>query len=552
MNQVQPSSSGVTGDGVDVAIVTALPVERDAVLQHLDRYERVDQPGEPYPYYKGQIDIPGTSSSYEVVVTKLIDPGNLEAGIETAALIARWRPKYVFMVGIAGGLAEKGVNRGDVVIARYVHYYEPGKRTIKGEQRRPKQFYPDRVLYSKATNYDITTWQDDVGVPPPVGADGHIPRAHFGPIASGEQVITDPETVKQLLLECPQMLAVAMEAAGVGQAVENTKLSFIEIRGVSDPADPSKDDSWHDYAANAAAAFTRGFLRSHPVFSMAEEEQTRADPVGHAVPLVILRAQSLRVIHPDELLRSLPPKLRERERETVLLDFTDLVASDRSLTDPEEAVRRLVSPDGGLMRAMARRGEVDFVFHGLVHIPLAILAGYLVTDRQPVEVFELHSSADEVTWGWPDDGHSFPMLTVNGLPGQINESTGEGVLRVSVSYRVTPRQTAAVVPTPFLAVDIAAPAPERNIVRSDKQLRTYGRTFRHAIDRIAERAPGLQHLSLFYAGPVSLGFHLGKQISENIHPPVIAWNYRRGYDWAIDLAAASLGEGCIVRPSPRA
>jgi hypothetical protein len=40
---------------------------------------------------------------------------------------------------------------------------------------------------------------------------------------------------------------------------------------------------------------------------------------------------------------------------------------------------------------------------------------------------------------------------------------------------------------------------------------------------------------LFYAGPVSLAFHLGQQISENIYPPVIVWNYRReqGYNWAV-------------------
>jgi hypothetical protein len=40
---------------------------------------------------------------------------------------------------------------------------------------------------------------------------------------------------------------------------------------------------------------------------------------------------------------------------------------------------------------------------------------------------------------------------------------------------------------------------------------------------------------LFYAGPVSLAFHLDQQISEDINPPVIVWNYRReqGYNWAV-------------------
>jgi hypothetical protein len=56
-------------------------------------------------------------------------------------------------------------------------------------------------------------------------------------------------------------------------------------------------------------------------------------------------------------------------------------------------------------------------------------------------------------------------------------------------------------------------------------------------------------IHLFYAGPVSLAFHLGQQISENIHPPVIVWNYRReqGYNWAVDLLRACREEGGVGR-----
>jgi hypothetical protein len=53
---------------------------------------------------------------------------------------------------------------------------------------------------------------------------------------------------------------------------------------------------------------------------------------------------------------------------------------------------------------------------------------------------------------------------------------------------------------------------------------------------------------------VSLAFHLGQQISENIHPPVIVWNYRReqGYNWAIDLLRACRGEASVRRPGDAA
>jgi hypothetical protein len=47
---------------------------------------------------------------------------------------------------------------------------------------------------------------------------------------------------------------------------------------------------------------------------------------------------------------------------------------------------------------------------------------------------------------------------------------------------------------------------------------------------------------------MSLAFHAGQQISENIHPPVTVWNFSRRYDWGIDLGKAVGGEPSIVRP----
>ena len=50
-------------------------------------------------------------------------------------------------------------------------------------------------------------------------------------------------------------------------------------------------------------------------------------------------------------------------------------------------------------------------------------------------------------------------------------------------------------------------------------------------------------------GPMALAFHLGQQISENIHPPVTVWNFSRGYEWGIDLAAAVTGDPCVMHPT---
>ena len=120
------------------------------------------------------------------------------------------------------------------------------------------------------------------------------------------------------------------------------------------------------------------------------------------------------------------------------------------------------------------------------------------------------------------------------------------MVRISISYTVTATQTRAVFPRAALEVDLTVPDPERGVVRSEEQVREYGRTFRRVLDLITQRCPAVQRIHIFYAGPVALAFHLGQQISENIHPAVTVWNFRQQYGWGIDLAAASLGEPCVV------
>ena len=53
---------------IDFAIITALKLERDAVLRRLDEgYEQVQEDEEPLTYYYGHITIPSSGERYSVV-----------------------------------------------------------------------------------------------------------------------------------------------------------------------------------------------------------------------------------------------------------------------------------------------------------------------------------------------------------------------------------------------------------------------------------------------------------------------------------------------------
>jgi len=534
-------------NSIDVAIITAIRIERDAVRNRLDSYDVVQEDFEPLTYYRGRVNIPGSDEYYTVVLIGLLDMGNNEAAVATTKLLQRWQPANLMMVGIAGGVRGK-VKLGDVVVSKFCHYYEIAKLTPEGDQPRPEQFLCDRLLYGRAYAYEDSEWKGQIGVPRPgsVQSENSLPEVHFAPIGSGDKVIADTETLPQLLQECPKLLAVAMEGAGVARAATNhtNPPRFLEIRGISDFADNQKDDNWHAYAANVAAAFTIGLLRSRPIPPLAAVKPVKICEA----PLLILQAQSLRPIAPDEVIKSFGDDLKGREMETAVLDFTDLVANG-VFTSPETAVQRITEPQGVLFGTLERRSEAELVFHGLVHIPLAILAGHLMTDRQPLKFFDFHPSPGSNTWLWPGDSKEFPPLNVIGLPDAPITYIGDVVIRVSVSYTVFSEQTRTIVPTGAIEVDLTLSNPQRSIVRSENQVREYGQVFRRTIDLITQRISKVNRVHLFYAGPVSLAFHIGQQISENIHPPVIVWNFHRGYDWAIDLAAAYIGEQCVIRPS---
>ncbi len=253
----------------------------------------------------------------------LLGMGNEEAAVATTRVIQRWQPEHVLMVGIAGGVPGK-VALGDVVVTDSIYYYEPAKPTPRGEERRPESFVTSRLLYGRAKAYEASEWKGEVDVERPgaVALESGVPEARFGVIAAGEKVIADKKTLPKLLKANARIIAVAMEGAGLARAalLHNPPPAFLEIRGVCDFADEHKNDNWQPYAANAAAAFIIGLLRSRPISPLEAKPQE-----GKTSPVIIMRAQSLRPIAPDELLGAFGNEFKGRDIETIVLDFTDFV-----------------------------------------------------------------------------------------------------------------------------------------------------------------------------------------------------------------------------------
>ncbi len=530
--------------GCDFAIITALAVEREAIIRRLDEVEKVQLDDEPLTFYKGTVQIPGEARPFTVVVTQLIEMGVGDAAIATTKVIDRWRPRNVLMVGIAGGVKEKA-SLGDVLVSQFAYYYEPGKVTPVATENRGRQFNSDLMLYGRAQHYEAAEWVGEIQAtrPDAGGEDVKLPTVRFGPIACGELVIASDEALADIRRQCPKMVGVAMEGAGAAKSVLSsaTPPRYLEIRGVSDCAGPDKNDGWHEYAANAAAAFTIGFLRSRPFPPGPPPEDEAVE--ARAAATLVLTAQSLRSISAQEIMPALDEEAKRGELELLPLDFTDLV-ENKVLTNPEWAAQRLADPQSALLGALARRADARLVFHGLCAIPPVVLAGHIVTDRRRVSLFDFHP--DSGSWSWPGTPDGFPPLERTEMPKRVIKEAGDVVIRMPISYPIHAGDVDALQLSPRLQINLAYPAIGRGVIRSEEQVREYGRVFRETLDLIRHKMPTCRRIHLFYAGPMALAFHLGQQISENIHPPVVVWNFSRKYEWAIDLAAAVSGEPCII------
>lgn len=106
-------------------IVTALPVERDAVVEHLRDVTEAPHP-QGSVYRRGTFD--DNSSPWDVLVAE-IGPGNEGAAAEAERAIQFHEPSVAIFVGVAGAL--KDVKRGDdVVVSTKIYNYESGKDAV--------------------------------------------------------------------------------------------------------------------------------------------------------------------------------------------------------------------------------------------------------------------------------------------------------------------------------------------------------------------------------------------------------------------------------------
>lgn len=232
-----------------VVVVTALPVEYDAVRAHLgdEVEELVHEDGM-------RVEVgPLAGTDWRMAVAELGE-GAVNASALTTQIIGWLRPEAVLFVGVAGSLKDD-VAIGHVVVGTKVYAVQGGKVTRDGFQARPEVWHGSNRLVQAARSALR-------------GLDGV--RGHLKPIACGDVVLTDDESAfaEFIRRNYNDANAIEMEGAGAVHAAHvSGQLDALVIRGISDRANPGKAKAdkggSQKRAAARAAEVAVGVLRKH-------------------------------------------------------------------------------------------------------------------------------------------------------------------------------------------------------------------------------------------------------------------------------------------------
>lgn len=252
-----------------IVVLTALPIEARAVRRLLPSLKRNNLPAGTIVE---ETALPGTGYNICLVCT---GPGNGQAGVIAERVINWADPVAVLFIGVAGAL-KRDIALGDVVAATQIDDYRGGKETVAGFKARPKAWDASHLLLQVAQYVEATQlwtrYLPENGLP--------VPNVHFKPVASGDVVKDASDSPLAVLLDSTynDAAAIEMEAAGVAQAAQHSRVNFLAIRGISDPSDGTKASSdsggWQERAAQHAAAFALGVIAELPGPALADEPES--------------------------------------------------------------------------------------------------------------------------------------------------------------------------------------------------------------------------------------------------------------------------------------
>lgn len=269
------------GYNYDVAVINALQEPEHSQLKTVFgcQWNRISFDNDDFNnYYEGIINNKN-GRKIRCISTYANQMASIASSALTTKIIYNFRPRYLFMTGIAAGIDSGKMNYGDILVASEIHDGASGKIRTNVEDG-GSIFEPDirqKILKADFTTI-ITRLQSDRAVldniannyPTKIGKPSTQLAIHLGPMASVPAVISNMDEINKLKTPVRKLQGIEMESYGVFYAAENAIKPLPEIvaslKSISDFADSKKNDNYQEYASYTSAALLKYIIENELTF----------------------------------------------------------------------------------------------------------------------------------------------------------------------------------------------------------------------------------------------------------------------------------------------
>lgn len=287
---------------IDIGIITIREDEFEAVLNRFPKRQFVKGTGCDYHYTEVATN---KNILMRVVITRSPEQGQSAAQALASSMISDLAPKWIFVVGIAGGLPASEFTLGDVLLSQRMHDFAvsaaiEGKSPSFQDMGGPMSLEVEKLVTGlKGLREHLGDWNKEaiigqakpVIIPPtdissaqlygsddwkqkvldslkhhfPEGKNIRIPDFFSAVIIASNTLVKDTTLASQWQQNARHASAVEMELGGVCRAARygadgNTRV--LAIRGLSDIVGYKRSHEWTEYACKSASAFAEALIKS--------------------------------------------------------------------------------------------------------------------------------------------------------------------------------------------------------------------------------------------------------------------------------------------------
>ena len=267
--------------GYDVAIINALQEPEHSQLKSVFGcdWKSVVYPLDAFNNYYEGILVNKEGKRIRCIASYANLMGSVASSALTSKIIYNFRPKYLFMTGIAAGISSDSMNYGDILVASEVFDGASGKiktnidngETVFEPDVRQKTVDSEfiNIVMRLKTNRDVLNAICD-NYPIKSGKPTTQLAIHLGPMASVPAVLSCKQEIDKIKTHGRKLQGIEMESYGMFYAACNAIKPLpkivASIKSVSDFADIKKNDNYQEYASYTSAALLKYILENELSF----------------------------------------------------------------------------------------------------------------------------------------------------------------------------------------------------------------------------------------------------------------------------------------------